>query len=599
MIDICLSFTWFFGFVYASNRWLKINLAYAPVFSISLIGILLFAFAVSNFLKPGTWFIIYTGIGLSAASGIHAWYNRKADDSKWLALFFLVLFLLFVLSFLLSIGMSFTVDDDYVYWGIIGKYLFLNHHLPDQETTIISRHLSYTPGTSVIHYLFYSLSGKYESDISYFAQNIILSSTLCVVLKKENIKRSIILLCLFIFCLTLFCGSVFTKLQVDYLLSAYFFAVLWIYFKEKSELSTIITICGPICFLFLIKEIGIVLGLFLIFIILIDLLFNTNLSKGTKIKSIIGIISTGCILILIKQVWTGHCAAMGFLKFNSAINMESVQHSFQIFSDKDIRAGFLIFIKDIIIGPADRLNLPYLFWYLMIVFLWFKMFKKKSHEFKTRYLRLLTILSLMFIIYLLSIYFLQIIIFQVGRSFHQTIGLTRYVNIFFAQVVFFTILLYIDSSYFQKKLTSKVMYSFVITVILVLGLSRVETTLHREDHYYEAEQIAKKVALHIPEGENRICIVPGTNDYHLWIKFLYYLLPNQISRAGFPVQNKDKFYTSLGQYDFVFFNNPKSNIVEWINPIVDKTFEHSGFFRIESKDNQNIHNSTIRLKKIF
>jgi len=601
MVDIFLTILCFSGFVYASSRWLRIDFSYAPLFATSLVGILLFVFAVSNYLKPGTFFLIYTGFILSGVCTIDAWRNRRTSQFSLIVPRFTVLVSLVAVSFLAPLWMKFTVIDDYVYWGIIGKYLFMNHHLPDPNTTIIAKHLAYTPGTSVFHYFFYMLTGKYSPSISYFAQNILLITALFVVVKKESIKRTIIFLCLLIFLLTLFSGSIFTKLQVDYLLSIYFFAILWIYFTEKSTFLTILTISLPACFLFLIKEIGFVLGLFVLIIILFDLIFHKDLDRKIKVKAIIFVFFTTGILFLLKQTWAVHLQTTGFLKFNTAVNMESIKLSFHIFSDENIQKGFLIFIKGILIGPADRLNLPYIFWYLAVVFFWIKIFAKLSADNKSRYARLLKIISVSFMIYLIMMYFLQIIIFRVGAGYDHTIGLTRYMNIFFSQVVFFTALLYVDYSFFQKKVSDKMVYSFIIAVILVLGLSRIETSLHRESHYKEAELIAKKVEMNIDNTkENLICIVPGTDDKHLGIKLLYHLLPNRVNHGGFPVKNREIFLSNLLKYDYVLFNNPNDSIVEWITPFIDKTFENLGFFMIKSDGVlQTGKDKNIRLKRLF
>ena len=599
-MEIFLTVLWFFGFVYASSRWLKMDVAYAPIFSASLVGLLLFVFAVSNYLKQGTWFIIYSGVILSAVCSIDAWYNRKKEQAFFPVKLFMVLLSLIVVSSLVSIGMKFTVIDDYVYWGIIGKYLYLNHHLPDSNTAIIARHLAYTPGTSIFQYLFYTLAGKYNPAISYFAQNILLISSLFVVLKKDDLKRTLIFLCLLVILLTLFSGSIFTKLQVDYLLSIYFFSVLWIYFREKPGLLTLLTISLPICFLFLIKEIGFALGFFLLIIIFFDLVFHKDLDRKTRVASIVFVVFIGSILFVLKQTWTDHCQAMGFLKFNTAVNMETIKHSLQIFSNENIQKGFFLFIRDIFIGPADRLNIPYIFWYLAVIFFWIKIYNKAGIKNQNRYARLLKILSVSFVIYLILMYFLQIIIFNVGVSYDHTIGLTRYLNIFFSQMVFFAVLLFVDHTFFKNTVSNKMLYSFILFGFLVLGISRIETTFHRDSHDKEAELIAQKIEMNMEKKkENLICVVPGTNDHHLGIKLLYHLLPDRVNHGGFPVQNKDIFLSSLQQYDYVFFNHPDPPVIEWIHPFVDKTFENQGFFRIRKEGTQTAEDKNIKLIKLF
>ncbi|WP_300456970.1 hypothetical protein [Desulfobacula sp.] len=599
MMDIVLTVLWFSGFVYAGNRWLKIDFSYAPIFSVSFVGILLFVFAVSNYLKPAAGFLCSAGFILSAIGGIDAWRNRRTQHFPVPVPLFMVLVLLIILSFLVPLGMKFTVIDDYVYWGIIGKYLYLHHHLPDANTAIIERHLAYTPGTSLFHYFFYTLTGRYSPAISYFAQNILLISAFFVVLKKDDFKRTLIFLCLLVILLTLFSGSIFTKLQVDYLLSIYSFAVLWIYFREPPTLLTVFTISLPACFLFLIKEIGIALCLLLLMIILFDLFFHRDLDGKVKFKSIVVVILTGGIVYLLKQTWTDHCQMMEFLKFNTGVNMDSIWQAVQFFSDGTVQKGVWLFVKGIFIGPADRLNLPYVFWYLAVVFFWIKILSKQTTDNKTRYARCLKILGASFAVYLILMYFLQVIVFKVGENYDHTIGLTRYLNIFFCQVVCFTLLLYGDQ-YLQHIVSNKRVVFFITGVILMIGLSRIETELHRDSHYNEAEQVAKKIEKNIDKGkENLIGIVPGTNDHHLGIKLLYHLLPNRVNHDGFPVQDKDVFLSSLQQYDFVLFNEPGDRIEEWIHPFVETPFDNTGFFKIILGGTDNVKDKIIKLEKVF
>ena len=198
-------------------------------------------------------------------------------------------------------------------------------------------------------------------------------------------------------------------------------------------------------------------------------------------------------------------------------------------------------------------------------------------------------------------YLFQIIIFRVGVNYDHTVGLTRYLNIFFSQVVFFTILLYVGHYFFQNKVSNKAVFSFVIIVVLVLGFSRIETSLHRDAHYKEAELISKKIEMKIDKTKNNlICIVPGTNDNHLGIKLLYHLLPNRINHGGFPVQDKETFLSTLFEQDYVLFYNPDDRIVEWIKPYIGKTFGKQAFFMIRSGGVlQADIDKNMKLKRLF
>jgi len=430
---------------------------------------------------------------------------------------------------------------------------------------------------------------------------MILISALFVVVKKEFIKKSIIYICLLIIFLTLFSGSVFTKLQVDHLLSIFFFAVLWIYFTEAPSWSKLISLSAPVVFLFLIKEIGLALGVLLLGIIFLDLLFQNELDVKDRFKMIIFVIMTGLLLILLKGLWKVHCDGLGLIGFSSGINFERIMESLDIFTNEHSRKGLLIFLKGLFWGEADRLNLPYTVWYGLIAFLWIKLFKGWKSGNKKRYIVLLTTLSVSFLIYIIMNYFMQVIIFEVGSKHDFLIGLTRYLNVYFSPIVIFSLLIYVKHCCFKKNISNKVIYSFVVIVCLILSLSRAETSLRREEHFLEAEKITKKIQMQVEKDKIiKICIVPGKDDNHLWIKFLYYLLPNKVNHGEFPAGNKDEFLSSLRSYDYVFSTNPESKIKEWTDPYAGQVVEAQSFFKINKDIEQSGKNGVnIILERLF
>ena len=253
MIALFLTLLCFSGFVYAGIRWLRIDPSYAPLFSISSVGVVLFFFSLAGHLQAGAFCLIFSGLLLSLF-WLPVCLNRlQKKPLLFLSGASLVFMILTGISFVLTHNMTFTVIDDYVYWGIIGKYLYINNHLPVAGCPLDPRILAYTPGTSLIHYFFNVLAGRYSLHISYFSQNLILISALFVVFDKENIKRSMVYMGFLVILMTVFFGSVFTKLQVDYLLSIICFSIFWIYTREKNMNLKVLTVSMPLCFLFLIK----------------------------------------------------------------------------------------------------------------------------------------------------------------------------------------------------------------------------------------------------------------------------------------------------------------------------------------------------------
>lgn len=584
MVDILLTILCLSGFVYASIHWLKIKPSCAPLFCISSIGVLLFFFSMFNHLKMGTFFLIFSGFVLSVF-WVPVYLQKRKEKS--LTSFFRVssiFLILIIISFVLTINMTFTVVDDYVYWGIMGKYLYINNHLPIAGCPLDPRILAYTPGTSLIHYFFYLLTGKYSVHISYFAQNIILISALFVVVNKENINKSIAYIGILVILMTIFFGSVFTKLQVDYLLSIICFSIFWIYYNEKNIYLKLLTLSMPVCFLFLIKEIGFVLGLLIAAIIAFDVLIDNAIGWKKKLKPLVFIILTAAVLFLLKKLWISHVSAMGFVEFHNAINWESIKTTLYIFSDGEIQKGFLIFLKEVIIGPADRLNIPYLFWYIIMAFLWYKSFKLLENKEKSRFVLFSGIVLISFFLYMFLLYCLQIIIFKIGSAYDHTIGFSRYLNIFFSPITFILIIIFSHTIIFTKhEVKRKILFPVIGVVLLVLGISRVEGYLNQEKQDIQIQKISGQIENKINTDINSIGFITGQNDNIPNLQFQYHLLPNKVDLgANKKFINQDELIQYIVKYDYVLLYNPEPLILDWLQPYMGKETSGDGisFLRV-------------------
>ncbi|RLB93166.1 MAG: hypothetical protein DRH26_04560 [Deltaproteobacteria bacterium] len=572
MVNIFLTLLCFSGFVYASIHGLRIKPSNAPLFSISSIGVLLFFFSMLNHLKMGAFFLIFSGFALSLF-----WipvYLQKLREKSLVPFFQVpsVFLILAIICFILTINMTFTVVDDYVYWGIMGKYLYINNNLPATGCPLDPRILAYTPGTSLIHYFFLVLTGRYNVHISYFAQNIILISALFVVVTKENIKTSIVYMGVLIILMTVFFGSIFTKLQVDYLLSIICFSIFWIYYTEKNIYLKLLTVSMPLCFLFLVKEIGFMLGLLIAAAIFFDVLKDNAIGVKNKFKPLVFIILISGILLILKKLWLGHVNDMGFLEFHNAINWESIKTTFHIFSNGEIQKGFLIFIKESIFGPADRLNIPYLFWYVIIAFLWVRILSTFQNKDKPRFFLFSGLTLISFFLYMFLLYCLQIIIFKVGSAYEHTVGFSRYLNILFSPIVFIVAIIFFHKIVFTKKKAGrKIVFPLIGVVLLVLGFSRVEVYLNRENQDIQIQKFSDRIGNRINKGINSIGLITGRNDNIANLQFLYHLLPNTVDLSGKKkFINQNELIQYIVKYDYVLLYNPEPIILDWLEPCIGK-----------------------------
>ena len=602
MVDIFLTGFCFFGFIYAANRWLRIDVAFAPIFSASLIGVLLYGFAILNQLQTGTLVLIFSG-WLFSISWIMD-FLRTNKGNYMGALFPLPAFFiaLILISFAVTLKMQFTVVDDYVYWGIMGKYLYINNHLPVAGCPLDTRILAYTPGTSLFHYFFYRLAGHYSVHLSYFAQNMILISALFVVVKKETIKKSIIYMAVLIVLMTVFYGSVFSKLQVDYLLATFCFSIFWIYYTEKNTGLRLLTLSMPICFLFLIKEIGFVLQLFILALIFFDLCADSTIDRKKRLKAMMGLLLTGIAVFLIRTLWTTHVDAMGFKEFHTAINWDSIKTTFHIFSDIKVQKGFLIFIKDVFFGSADRLNLPYLVWYGILFFLGFKLLKGLTGKERSRVVLFCGLVLSFFFVYLFLLYCQQIIIFKIGTSFDHTIGFSRYLNIVFSQIVFISFITFFHTSVFKNRDVKKTTSIWVIgIVLLVIGFSRGEIYLRQEDKDVQIQRVSEQIMDKMDTGIHSVGIVSDSRDDAINLQFLYHLLPNKVDYRRKTFKTEKALMKHVLNYDYIIVFNPDPPILDWLAPYIsgESKADRISLLRVRQDPSQKERTKKISLEKIL
>ncbi len=514
---------------------------------------------------------------------VYLQHRREKSLTPWFRVSGIFLILI-IISFILTLGMAFTVVDDYVYWGIMGKYLYINNNLPIAGCPLDPRILAYTPGTSLIHYFFLVLTDRYNVHISYFAQNIILISALFVVIDKEKIKTSIVNMTALVILMTVFFGSIFTKLQVDYLLCIICFSIFWIYYTEKNSYLKLLAMSMPLCFLFLIKEIGFILGLLIIAFVFFDVFKDSDLGLKNKFKALIFIILIGGVLLILKKVWINHASAMGFVEFHTSINWESIKTALHIFSDEKIQKGFLIFIKEAVIGSADRLNSPYLVWYVILSFLWYGILTTFLDKDKSRFFLFSGLVLISFFLYLFLLYCLQIIIFKVGSTYDHTIGFSRYLNILFSPVVFIVTIVFFNSIIFNRyEVSRKILLSLIVVVLLVLGFSRVEVYLNREKQDIQIQEFSDRIGNKIKNGINSIGIITGENDNIAKLQFLYHLLPNKVDLSGRKkFLNQNELMQYITKYDYVLLYNPEPLILDWLEPYIgEKTrAEKISFLRV-------------------
>ncbi len=583
MIELPLSIACIGGYAYWVRRWLGFPFRYVPLWVTSFLILALFLCAMANVLREGALFLATLGLGLSGLGLISLWRERHGHDPFGDESTHQVALLLVgcMVGFYCARNVFFSVIDDYVYWGILGKYLAYFHHLPDMKTTIYPRHLAYTPGAALFHYMGYQFGGRYDVGISYFAQNIVAISALFVMVKKNDIKSSIFFICLLTTLMVLQFGSIFSKLSVDHLLALYVLAILWIYFSKETISVRLVGVSVPLLVLFLFKQIGFFLALVLVAIMLADTLRHHPEGEWRKRNTVAFLLCLGACLFLVKLAWESHCGARGFDQFARVIDVQSMVAAVDLVHSPHVRQGAFLFVESILWGPADRLKLPYLVWYALLIYLWYRIFKGAPRKEKQRYQSFLVVFFAGFVCYLAMLYFLQLIVFGVGLHSDHAISMTRYVNIYFSGFALFTILIAWGSLVSGSR-PMKVAWVYIMAILtLSILVGSKAQRLERSPYELEIELLAEKMEAHLDmKTGRRIAVIPGQNDHELGMRLLYHLLPHRLNYGAFPMESRDAFEDALQTYEYVVVQYPDSRTIEWLGPHTGDEIESGSFFRI-------------------
>lgn len=580
---IALALFSLFGYTVAAHRWLKMPFRLSPLFTICVLMLMLFWGALADLVLPVTAVSISCGClcGLYMVwvkiSGHRLVEEPRASDSL------LLLSGLTVLAILCALAGRLSVIDDYAYWAIISKSIAFYDALPASDTTIFPRHLTYTPGLALFHYYFFVATSGFSLIVAYVAQNLLLAALLLALTDGLNRRISLIIISVTITILVLFSGSVFQKLRVDHFLYLITASLVWTQMTNSHSLPRLAVVCAAAGCLYLVKEVGFLLAIFVFFVVCVDLLTTQSMTKNDKTKSAAICLLLLFLLVFNKFIWDRHCVALAFNQFHSSISMEVVRSAFSIFEKDESRKAFSQFIKFILIGPADRLHLPYLVWYVLLFFIWRRAFLRFTREESRRQVRLIILSLVTFVVYLLMNYVMQVGIFGLGTTSQQTVSLERYINIFFCWFALYTLFTGLVSKFGEKWSKRRLWYHCIIgCALLLLVVSSVTKSM--KNNNLEIEALWPKIQQTI-ETDSRLCITPGKiEDHYIGFQMLYYLFPVRVNVEPFPGANqKNSLEQKLDACDYLLVYQPDGQTKGYFTPYTSTELSHKSLYRVEKQ----------------
>lgn len=456
------------------------------------------------------------------------------------------------LGVFISYGLKFRSIDDYSFWGTISKYMFIFNELPLNNDYINASYLTYIPGMASFHYLLYTLANQYSQFLGYFAQGMILISAMMVFFDPKNISRSIAYLSIWLILFILSYGTIFARMEVDAYVASYLFAITWLIYRKGSDSARLIFI--PLLFLSIIKEIGLLFALF-------DIMLLMILEKSNRKVLIHGIGMTFAVLA-IKTIWKLHVDAYGLHSFAQAASLKSALAAFNPFNEY-YHPVQLLYLKEIVTASFDYLiKLPYLFVYLVIAGLWYWLLKKWPID-KSRVNKLMGLFAGCAIVYLVMLYCLQSLVFDVGHSNEAILGFSRYYNMLFlpwlCMIIFIALEVIKPQSYNSLlKPASVITVSFAFVLLIGGKIERVKK-FYQPNNLYALYSLIEVKLPQLKKANWSVCLLnPPKPEYQVTMPLTYFFMPH---RVFYPSRKKELAGCDLslewGQNDAVYIREER------------------------------------------
>ena len=491
------------GYFFFAKRAFQMPAAVTPLFGISFVIIMMFLGFIWQ--QPQVIYstLSYFGIGLGIISFI---YPTDFDDKRE----YLIYWGLVLLSFCYAYAMTFSAIDSYVYWGLIGKYLYVTDSLPTLQSGFVPRHLSYTPGLGGWQYFIFQVFHSDNVRFAFLAQNLLLLASIFAVATDRCWRQKWASLCVLILCLAIFRGSVFAKMQVETILIVAAFIGCWyvLIFGDKIATYLLLVLLCPL--LFLIKQIGLALALLIIVFAAVNLLRNRKHSAWVVLAVALA------VLLVIKIVWSYYWHSVGIHSFVNAVTIESLTAAL-----KTHQAWHQIgqFMYALTLGPADRLHIPF-FIYSLAMFYMGRQIKKSAIDSRDAFMLFRRVAWPFFAVYAILLLAMQLVVFP---GYDHLIGVMRYLQIFSLPIFFCYLFTYLRTTNYAEN---KHVFRGLIIVVVLISIIGYKHRL-KENEPGNNWQKLSVLAKNLKPSQQDICIDVKPESL-LGLRFYYFTTPRKL-----------------------------------------------------------------------
>lgn len=512
------------GWAFFLSRLLKTNISLGLLNATAFCGLAIFFGFLGSIPQIITYVLAISGSLFTLGFTIKKLYKTGTImPSKDISFPILLFLILGIICLLMSFDMTFRSIDDYSYWGVMSKYLYVFNSLPHDANYINASYLSYTPVMACIHYLAFTLARQYSQFSGYFAQGMIFVSAMMVFADYKHISRSLVNISLMFILFSLAYGNVLARMEVDAYVAAWFFAITWIVYKKKQDALVLIFI--PLLFLSVIKEIGLLLSICVLVLYMV-LEKPSGMQRARWIALLLA-------LFAVKFIWKHHTSSYGFHSFSQSVSLPLALAALNPLNTNYQFVQYL-YLKEILFSNFDHLlKTPWLVMYGMIAVIWYYLVKHYPTD-KNRVTMIMGLFAIYSFIYLLMLYVLQAIVFGIKSSGSNVsiLDFQRYYNMFFLPWVGLTIFVALDISKSQYRPLSRMVTSMTIIVAMIfLAGGKIE----RMRKFYRVpglETIHDLVNQKIPALHNKnwaICLSnPPQPYYYLTMPLTWFYMPNRV-----------------------------------------------------------------------
>lgn len=260
------------------------------IFSVANKIILMFIFGIFGSFLIGFYLDIIINVVFLFFNIFYFLKNKIYFKNNVITVGFLVFIFMFLYFILLTHNRATSTWDEFSHWALATKNMFnLNNFGLNSSVPAV---ISYLTGTGMYQYFNLKLFGSFNEGIMIFSMCILTYSFILPITKifksyKQIMAYPICLILLFV--PTIIFKDIYTALYVDGILGLAFGYSMYSYYLLRKDLDDkfkIINLFYSFMMLIFIKDMGLVLALFILILILIDNLFVNSKFKF-KIKYVI------------------------------------------------------------------------------------------------------------------------------------------------------------------------------------------------------------------------------------------------------------------------------------------------------------------------